>query len=94
MFPFHINAVLLNLFYSSNNPEKKEKKGIILSTKTQLFSTIFIYIFNNNNKTCLLSIKSALEWFLKEHVTLKTGVMVHYFKVKYILKYIKQKQLF
>ncbi len=27
-----------------------------------------------NNKKCFLSNKSALEWFLKDNVTLKTGI--------------------
>ncbi len=55
----------------------------------QQYLYIFFTFFNNDNKTCFLSTKSALEWFLKDHVTLKTGVMVHYVKMKYILKYIK-----
>ncbi len=54
---------------SSNNPEKNS----ILSTLYFLSSTT-IYNIDTNN-TCFLQI-SILEWFLKDHVTLKTGVMI------------------
>jgi len=55
----------------------------------QLFSSLI-----NNNEKCFLSSKSAYEWFLKDHVTLKTGVMMLKIQLRitginYILKYIK-----
>ncbi len=58
---FQINAVLLNFIFI------KESSKILSSTT----------VFNiNNNYKYLLITKSALEGFLKNHVTLKTGVMM------------------
>ncbi len=44
-------------------------------------------VFNiDNNKKCFLS--SILEWFLKDHVTLKTNLL-WITEIKYILQYVQ-----
>ncbi len=57
--------LLFLTFYSSKNPEK----SITVSTKL-LRSTTFFSIANKKK----LEQISILEWFLNDHVTLKTGV--------------------
>jgi len=39
----------------------------------KILSCIIVFYFDENNKKCFISI---LEGFLKDHVTLKTGVMI------------------
>ncbi len=53
-------------FYSSKNPEKKKF--------SQKSSTVFN--IDNNKETFLELQISILEWFLKDHVTLKTGMLL------------------
>ncbi len=45
----------------------QNKKNVIVNVSKNVFNI-------DNNKKCFLSTKSA-EWFLKDHVALKTGVM-------------------
>ncbi len=44
---------------------------ISITVSTKILSSSAVH---NNNKKCFLSTKSV--WFLKDHVTLKTGVMM------------------
>ncbi len=57
--------LIFGSFYSSKNPEK-------------IYSTVLNIDNNNNNNTKMfLELQIIiLEWFLKDHVTLKTGVMM------------------
>ncbi len=64
-------------FYSSNNSGGKK------------YSTLLF--IDNNNKMFFKQQISILKWFLKDHVTLKPGVMMlknHSFE-SYILQYIQ-----
>jgi len=68
-------------FYSSKNSEKKRKNPLWFTQKykaAQLFTTLII----------LINVSWA-EWFLKDHVTLKTGVMI----MKYQLCISQRKKL-
>ncbi len=71
--------------YSSENPEKMHHgfyKNTVLSSKI---------VFNIDNKKCLCQI-SILQWFLKNHVTLKTSHNVPSCTItgiNYNLKYVK-----
>ncbi len=58
--------LIFGSFYSSKNPEK-------------IYSTVLNIIINNNSNNNKMFIEqqiSILVWFLKDHVTLKTGVMM------------------
>ncbi len=55
-------------FYSSNNPEKMYSTVLNIDNNNNNN--------NNNNKMFPEQQISLLEWFLKDHVTLKTGVMM------------------
>ncbi len=57
-------------FYLSND---LESKSITILAKILRSTTIF-NIDDDNNKKCFLGTKS-FQWFLKDHVTLKIGVM-------------------
>ncbi len=67
IFIFQINAVLSNFL---KNPEKK---SFTVSTKTWSRTTVFNI---NNKKHSFFQQQIILEWFLKDHVTLKTGTMM------------------
>ncbi len=56
--------------FQIKNPEKK---SIIVSTK--ISTSTIVFNIGNNKKLFLEHQISILEGFLKEHVTLKTGVM-------------------
>ncbi len=92
-FLFQIDSVL------NFQSKKFNKKFIKKSWKEEMHLGFYKNIklqtvFNtNNNKKCFLS--SIVEWFLKDHVTLKTGVMMLKFHlfitgINYILKYIPE----
>ncbi len=69
-FLSQINAVLWTFYYFIY---KNPKKCTTVSTK--ILSSM--NAFDINNKKCFLSTKLIiLEWFLKDHLTLKTGVMI------------------
>ncbi len=81
--------LLFLIFYTSKNT----KKCIIVPTNI-LRST---FVFNSDKNKMLLEHQiSILEWFFKDHVTLKTGIMNESWKfifyitwINYILKCIK-----
>ncbi len=58
--------LIFGSFYSSKNPEKNDETVL----------NIIINNNSNNNKMFIEQQISILEWFLKDHVTLKTGVMM------------------
>ncbi len=62
-------------FYSSNNPEKNGMYSIMVLTKILNSTTVFNINNNNNKKVFLEHQISILKLFLKDHLTLKTGVM-------------------
>ncbi len=49
---------------------KINSKDIYKDFSTKILSSTILFNIDN-----FLSTKSSLEWFLKDHVTLKTGVM-------------------
>ncbi len=66
-------------FYSLNNPEKKTVSTKILSSNK--FSIIIRFSIDNSAPVTTVLVKSEqqisiLEWFLKDHVTLRTGVLM------------------
>ncbi len=62
---FQINAVLLNFLFTKQS----------WYTSTNILSSITYFNIDNNNVFIEQQI-SILEWFLIDHVTLKTGVMM------------------
>ncbi len=53
-----------------------DKQNISENVSTKMLSRTTVFSIDNNNK-CLFEQKiSMLEWFLKDYVTLKTGVMM------------------
>ncbi len=59
---------ILNKFYYFE-PSKNTEKSIVVSTKKKNLSSTAVFNIDNKHQI------SILEWFLKHHVTLKTGVM-------------------
>ncbi len=80
---------LFILFYFKYMPFKKKYSSRILKKvlfSKKYYAAIIIYI-----KLLLEQRISILEWFLKDHVTLKTGVMMH---CKTGINYIRTFKLF
>jgi len=62
---YQVNAVVLNF-----QPIKKSWRVNKYLVSTKKWSSTTVFNFDKNKKHFL-----PLEWFLKDHVTLKTGVM-------------------
>ncbi len=70
----------ISIYYFSNNLKKR------ITVLTKLLRSITVFKIGNNKNTILEHQISILEWFLKDHVTLKTGVMMLKINISKICK--------